>query len=263
MSADLIASEKPEILLHAAAMTNVDGCERDRAAALSGNFEATKNVTDAANRQKALLVFFGTDFVFDGVQTEPYKEEDAPHPINVYGQTKLLAERYVLCRAKRYLILRSSWLFGTHGNNFPKKVLKQAGAGKALRVVTDQVGNPTFTRDLAQAVVQILNLLSQGGKENQVYHITNEGAVSRYELARLILMKKGYSPNLLVPVPSESIHSPAARPKNSVLSTEKIKNSFGIRLRPWQEAVEAYLGEDPDLNPPRLSPEESSSNAQV
>ena len=120
---EFILDLKPEAILHAAAMTEVDLCETERRAALEENLETTRHVTDAANRLKALVIYFSTDFVFDGQKSGPYTEEDVPHPLSVYGQTKLLAEKYLRLRGRRYFILRTSWLFGAYGNNFPKKIL--------------------------------------------------------------------------------------------------------------------------------------------
>lgn len=243
---DLVEAGKPEVILHTAAMTEVDLCETDRSAALRDNFEATRYIAEAANRVGALLIYFGTDFVFDGKQSTPYREEDIPHPVSVYGETKFLAERFLGLRSKRFMILRSSWLFGKHGDNFPKKILKQTEEGRSLYVVNDQFGNPTFTWDLAGAVEEIIQILTQGdtGKENQIYHLTNKGTVSRYEFARAILKKRNLPLDHLTPISSKELHSPAARPPNSSLSTEKIKKHLGIQLRSWEEALEAFLQED-------------------
>jgi dTDP-4-dehydrorhamnose reductase len=144
------------------------------------------------------------------------------------------------------LILRPSWLFGKQGDNFPKKILRQAEAGKAFQVVSDQFGSPTFTWDLAGAVSEIIDILTSRGveKANQIYHLTNDGTVSRYEFARTILRKRNLRPELVSPISSDMILSGAARPRNSALSTEKIKSQLGIRLRSWEEALEAYLQED-------------------
>lgn len=243
---DLIEAEKPKIVLHAAAMTEVDLCETDRAAALRDNFEATRYVAEATNHVGALLIYFGTDFVFDGKQSTPYREEDIPHPISIYGETKFLAERFLCLQSKRFVIFRSSWLFGKHGDNFPKKILKQAEEGKPLHVVADQFGNPTFTWDLAGAVGEAIEILGQGaaGKENQVYHLTNEGTVSRYEFARAILRKRNLPLDRLSPISSKELRAAAARPQNSALLTEKIKKQFGIRFRSWEDALDAFLQED-------------------
>ena len=239
----LVRDLQPEAVLHAAAMTDVDQCESERVEALRGNFGMTRAVVDAANQAKALFIFFSTDYVFDGNQPSPYVETDTPHPINVYGETKFLAEKYILIRGKRFLILRASWTFGKYGNNFPKKVLKLAETGKPFSVVSDQYGNPTYTEDLAGAVAQILEGLPRVGKksENQIYHVANAGRVSRYEFARTALKKKGLPLNLVVPVTGEKVVRPAKRPENSVLSTDKLKEDFGIRLRGWEKALEAYL----------------------
>lgn len=255
VAADLIDREQPEIILHSAAMTDVDRCETHRREALLSNFEITRNITDAANRRGSFVIFFSTDFVFDGTKTSPYVEEDSPHPINCYGESKLLAEKYLLFKARRFLIIRSSWTFGKHRNNFPKKVLSRADTGKPFRVVADQVGNPTYTGDLADGVRKIVDLFSKEtpGLEKQIYHLTNEGIVSRYELARFILKKRNYPLNLVSPMSSEEIQTGARRPKNSSLSTEKIKSGLGVRLRSWQEALDAYLEEDSTLPKCNLS----------
>lgn len=246
---ELISAEKPEIVLHAAAMTDVDRCETNRREALQGNLEVTRNVTEAANQAGAFLIFFSTDFVFDGTKAGPYQEEDMPHPINVYGETKLLAERYVLLRSRHALILRTSWTFGKQGDNFPRKVLRQAEEGKTLQVVSDQSGNPTYTGDLAEAVGKIIeSVRKQQAQGTQIYHIANEGAVSRYEYARSILKKRNYPLDLILPLEGEKAHiRPARRPQNSALSTKKVKSHFGVQLRPWEEALEAYLEEDDTL----------------
>jgi len=247
---ETVRSVRPEIILHAAAMTDVDGCETNRVEALRGNFQVARCVADAANRVEALVIFFSTDFVFDGKKEGPYLETDVPHPISVYGESKLLAERYLMLRSKRFLILRTSWLFGNAGNNFPRKILKQAASGKPFSVISDQFGNPTFTGDLAEAVVKILRVLSEkpGQGLNEIYHVANEGVVSRFEFARTILRKKKGPADLVTPISSEAAPPrPAARPRNSALSTAKLKERYGITLRHWEEALGAFLEEDRKL----------------
>ncbi len=252
---NLTEKEKPDMILHAAAMTDVDGCETDRREALLCNFEATINVCEAANRIGALLIFFSTNFVFDGSKSGPYVEEDVPQPISVYGESKLLAERYLILKGKQFLILRSSWLFGKRGDNFPRKILRQAEAGRPLQVVSDQFGNPTYTADLAEATSRIVEMLagSRRSSGNQIYHVSNEGTVSRYDWAREILEKKHFPLSLLSPTTSDQLTRPALRPRNSALSNEKVKNRFGIHLRPWEEALEAYFREDSTLPNPGVS----------
>lgn len=243
---DLFRAERPQMVLHTAAMTDVERCEVERRAALAGNFEVTRNVTEAAGEIDAALIFFSTDFVFDGRKKTPYTEEDPPRPINVYGETKLQAERYLLLKGKRFLILRTSWVFGKWGNPFPRKVLKQAELGKPLPVVTDQIGNPTYTADLARAVGFLLERFEKRQETgwNQVYHAANQGVVSRYDFAAAVLRRKNYPLSLLVPTTSDKVPMNAARPKNSALAMEKIKKQFGVELRPWGEALDAYMQED-------------------
>lgn len=245
----IINKERPEVVFHAAAMTEVDLCETHQKDALACNFEATRHVVEGSNHANALLLFFSTDFVFDGTKSGPYEEKDPPRPLCVYGSTKFLAERYIGIRSKHFFVLRTSWLFGSRGNNFPKKILKQAETGSAIPVVSDQTGTPTYTKDLAEAASQIMErgLQKEGGPRNQIYHLTNQGATSRYEVARFILQKRNLPDNLLAPISHEKLTAPAKRPKNSSLSNEKIARDFGIRLRSWQDAMEAYLQEEATL----------------
>lgn len=248
---DLVASVRPEAVLHAAAMTDVDRCQTHRTEALRDNLDVTQNVTEASNRVNALLIFFSTDFVFDGKKSGPYGENDSPHPLSVYGESKWLAERYLFLKGKRFVILRTSWLFGRAGDNFPKKILRQAERGSPFPVISDQFGNPTFTGDLAEAVGKILKFLSEApaGLENQIYHVANEGVVSRFEFARAILKKRNFSPDWVKPVSTEAAPKrPAPRPQNSALSTEKLKMRFGVRLRPWEEALESFFQEEAKLS---------------
>ena len=242
----LFHAVRPEMVLHVAAMTNVDQCELERKDALRYNFEMTRLVADACNQTKALLIFFSTDYVFDGTKQGPYKETDVPHPLNIYGESKFLGERYLLIRGKRFLIFRAAWTYGKQGNSFPKKVLKQAEAGKPIPVLTDQIGSPTFTGDLAHAVSEVIDALPHAEKksENQIYHLANEGQASRYEFAQAVLKKKNYPADLVVPASDDQINRPAKRPQNSVFSTEKIKEHFGIKLRSWEAALDAYLQEE-------------------
>lgn len=236
---------KPEIILHAAAMTEVDECETHRREALQGNLETTRYVTEAANACGALVVLFSTDFVFDGTKKGPYLEEDVPRPISIYGETKLLAERYVMVRAKEFLILRTSWLFGKNGNNFPAKVLKRAEAGTPLKVVSDQIGNPTYSYDLAAGTAEILKKFRREPKEklNKIYHLANQGTVSRLDFAKAILKRRNYSPDLATAISSKELKLPAHRPGNSALSVEKMKKEFGVELREWEAGLEAFLAE--------------------
>ncbi len=242
----LVNSFQPEMILHSAAMTDVDHCETDRKAALRDNFEMTQHMTNLAKQFKAFLIFFSTDYVFDGERSEPYKETDMPRPLSIYGESKLLAERYVILRGKHFLILRTAWTFGKNGNNFPKKILQQAQAGKEVKVLSDQWGSPTFTGHLADGVVQILERLPKAGKacENQIYHIANQGKVSRFDFAKAIVKKWGYPESLVESTSGDGFVLRAMRPKNSVFSTEKLKVNFGIQMPGWEEGLAAYYNEE-------------------
>ncbi len=229
---------RPDVILHCAAWTDVDGCEDDPAKAYHVNSIGTRNVCLAAKEVGASLVYFSTDYVFDGVKNSPYQEYDPPAPLSVYGQTKLAGERIAaeLC-PKRYVI-RTSWLFGLFGRNFVDAILRQAEEGKTISVVADQIGSPTYAKDLVQAVLALLRLsYSAYG----TYHFSNSGACSWYDLAVAVIKKAGRR-GKVIPVTTEAMRRPAPRPAYSVLSHELLQ-SLGIVPRPWQEALIDYLEE--------------------
>lgn len=232
----------PKIVIHAAAMTDVDACEHNRQAAMKVNFEGTKNVVDGARHVKAIVIYISTDFVFSGRNPEPYKETRIPHPVNVYGESKLLGEFYVREQSSQYLILRTAWLFGPGGNNFITKILKQAGETKELRVVQDQRGSPTFTHDLAGAIRAVI----QGSENdravlNGIYHVANSGVASRYEVACEVLRQMGRSDIVISPIESAEVRMIAQRPQNSAFDTTRFEKAFGLTPRPWQEALAEYI----------------------
>lgn len=226
---------KPELVLHAAAMTDVDGCERDPRRAHEVNGLGTRWVAEACRATGAIMVYFSTDYVFDGHRQEPYAEEDPPHPINVYGRTKLEGEleaRSILDPDRLYIV-RTAWLYGPGANNFVEKVLRLAAQRESISMVTTEVGSPTYTEDLSRAVRRLVEQTQYG-----IYHLTNQGACSRYEWAAHILQLAGMVDYPLHPI--ERYERPAAAPPQVVLANTRAA-ALGIRLRPWRQSLADYM----------------------
>ena len=224
-----------DAVVHAAAMTNVDGCESEPDQAMRVNRDATRHVADLARERNATFVYVSTDYVFDGTKRSPYLEEDATAPINAYGRSKLEGERAAVASGARAVIVRTSWLFGPGGKNFVDTIASKLERGESLRVVDDQKGSPTYSRDLAHAIELLLRRGSVG-----TVHATNSGATTWYGLAREIARALG-SDAPIEPVTTEEFPRPAARPRYSVLSGARFRAWTGENLRPWEEAVGHYL----------------------
>ena len=224
-----------DAVVHAAAMTDVDRCESEPDRALAVNRDATRNVADLARERGALFVYVSTDYVFDGTKRSPYLEEDPVGPINAYGRSKLEGERAARESGARSLVVRTSWLFGAGGKNFVDTIASKLERGESLRVVDDQKGSPTYTRDLVHAI----ELLLRRGATGTV-HATNSGTTTWFGLAREIARVLG-SDASIAPVPTEEFPRPAPRPRYSVLSGARFRAWTGENLRPWEEAVGHYL----------------------
>jgi len=240
---NLFEREKPDLVFHTAAMTAVDDCESNREKAFKENVEVTQNVTDASNRVNALVVFFSTDYVYDGSKKGEYEETDPTHPLNYYGETKLAAEQYLQQNAKKFVIFRTSWLYGLNGKCFPRTILKKARETDRLKVVSDQVGRPTFTRDLAQALcgLIVVNPHALEKVSGEVFNLANEGTASWAEFAKTILELGGLSQVRVETITTGELQRPARRPLNSVLSLKKLELILGARLRPWKEALQDFI----------------------
>jgi len=234
-----ILSARPDVVIHAAAYTAVDKAEEERELCMAVNHEGTKNVALSCREIGAELIYISTDYVFDGKKKTPYIETDIPHPLNVYGKSKLLGEEVVRTLAPRHKICRTSWLIGVHGvgeMNFVEKILHAATAKKVLRVVDDQIGRPTFTFDFALLLERVMGLQEWG-----IFHLTNTGECSRYELAQCVLVMGGRSDVRIVPVSSTEYPAAARRPTNSLLNSNRLE-SLGIPpLRHWKEALRDYF----------------------
>lgn len=245
MALEVVEREKPDLIFHAAAMTDVDGCQKKRFQALQSNLEVTRNMVEAANRARSMLIFFSTDYVFDGMKKGEYEETDLPNPLSVYGESKYLAERYTQQRASRFVILRTSWLFGYYGKSFPRAILERAAVSKSFEVVADQIGRPTYTVDLAKALADLLikneRVFEQVNRE--IIHIANDGTTTWADYAVFLLKETHQEDVKVLPITTAQSKRLAPRPANSVLSLDKMRSVLGIHLRPWQDAVRDFLAE--------------------
>jgi len=227
---------RPEIVIHLAAYTDVDGCELDKEKAFAVNAEGTRHVALAASKCRARMVYLSTDYVFDGDKREPYSESDPPRPLNVYGDSKLKGEQYVQELVKDFLVIRTQWLYGPFGKNFVDSILRQAREKKALSIVNDQTGSPTYTVDLAKAISGLIQFGARG-----IFHVANSDPCTWYTFGQAILKLSGVNQVRVIPISSKELGRPAARPSYSVLNCQKLKKETGLIMRPWSEALEDYL----------------------
>ncbi len=234
---DKVRTRKPEVVIHAAAYTHVDDCEKNLEKAYLVNALGTRNVAVASQKVGARLVYISTDYIFDGRKGEPYLEFDPPNPLSVYGKSKLAGEWYVKNFLDKFYIVRTSWLYGLNGRNFVKTILELAENKPFLKVVNDQVGSPTYTLDLAQKIAELIESDYFG-----IYHITNQGYCSWFDFARKILELSGVDKKV-EPVKTEGFPRPAPRPKFSVLENFVLKNSGFSLLRSWEEALTDFIKE--------------------
>ena len=228
-----------DFVIHTAAYTDVDGCEENPDRAHMVNALGTRNIALICQKKNIPLVYVSTDFVFDGKKNHPYTELDEPHPLNVYGKSKLAGENYVRSFLERYFIVRTSWLYGRYGKNFVETILKLASQKRELRVVNDQVGSPTYTKDLAQETKKLLSGSSYG-----IYHITNSGSCSWYEFAEETLELAGLRRVKVKPITSKELNRPARRPQFSVLKSTSSGWGAEDTMRPWKEALREYIKRD-------------------
>ncbi len=241
---DVITKERPDVVIHSAAFTNVDACESQRELVFKVNADGTKWVAESTKEIGAQLFYISTDYVFDGLKKQPYNEEDLPNPKSIYGESKLAGEVNVKNSGANSTIIRTSWLFGWRGGNFFRTILKSMVWGERLRVVNDQVGAPTYTKDLADALFQIVHDFkgSATPKGTEIYHIANGGKTTFFDAARKLLDLAG-AYNGLESISSDELKRAAKRPPNSVFNMEKMKRKFNLIMRNWDEALTEYWTE--------------------
>ncbi len=232
----IIKEIKPDYLIHSAAYTDVDGSEHDPDKAYLVNGVGTRNITMACEEIKCPVIYISSDYVFDGTKQEPYNEWDTPNPINQYGLSKLLGEKFVTSLTNRFYIVRTSWLYGKNGKNFVDTISKLLLERDEIEVVDDQVGSPTYTYDLARKLKELI------GKGYGIYHATNSSQCSWYEFAAEIA-KLQSSNTIIKPTTSDKFKRPAKRPLFSVLNNNMLRLEGLYELRHWKEALKDYLSQ--------------------
>ena len=235
---EVICDSRPDWILLCAAYTDVDGCEINRDLAFAVNCDGAVNVAEAAREAGSRLMFLSTDYVFDGSRGSPYQTTDARKPTSVYGESKACAEERLLEILPEVCIVRTSWLFGHGGKCFPATILKLASTRPEISVVNDQRGSPTFTRDVASALVQLCR-----GSARGIVHVTNAGDCTWYEFATEIVRQSGMAA-VVKAVTTAEFPRPARRPAYSVLSADSL-HAYNLHMPEWQDALRRYLGNAP------------------
>lgn len=231
----LVESFGPDLLVNAAAYTNVDGAEDDMAQAFLSNETGARNIAELAAWHQVPVVYFSTDYVFDGTKGAPYAPDDPLAPLGVYGKSKAAGEHATIVANPRHFILRTAWLYGPGGNNFVEKVLRAAETRPELSVVDDEVGSPTHTYDLAEAALALAKTQHYG-----IYHAVNTGACNRFDFARAFLEMAGVDTPIR-PCKAADYPSKAARPAYSVLDNTTLAAATGQPMRPWRDALAHYM----------------------
>lgn len=230
---EIIKSINPDVIIHTAAYTNVDKAEEEQEQCYKVNVEGTKNMVEAAREVGSKFVYISTDYVFDGTKETPYETDDIPHPINTYGLSKRMGEIETLTYEPSFIV-RISWVFGQNGNNFVKKMLELAQTRKELRVISDQVGSPTYTVDVSKFISDVAETEKYG-----IYHATNKGYISWYEFAKAIFATNKVDV-LIHPIPSIEYPTKAERPHNSRLSSRSLTDNNFYELPTWEDALNRY-----------------------
>jgi dTDP-4-dehydrorhamnose reductase len=237
--------QKISWIINCSAYTAVDKAEDEPDLAYRINSEGVLNIARVVKIQKARLIHLSTDYVFDGSKKEAYTEEDPPNPVGVYGKSKLEGEKNIIKTIQKYYIIRIAWLYGRNGNNFVHTMLRLFSEKDEVRVVRDQWGSPTYTKDVATTIMKII---ANNTEKFGIYNFTNEDRINWYDFAIRIysLAKKKGLVNRevkITPITTEDYPTKAVRPKNSYLDKDKIKKAFGLQIRPWHEALEEFINE--------------------
>ena len=248
----IVEEIRPQVIVNAAAYTAVDKAEQDQATAQTINAQAPSILAEQAARNGALLVHYSTDYVFDGSKSQPYSEDDAPNPVNVYGHTKLEGERAIAAQGADWLVLRTSWVYSARGGNFPRTMLRLAQERDKLSVVNDQVGAPTSSRFIADATAQIVFRALAERKAGQftsgVFHLTSAGETSWHGLAEAVIggaRARGAPIRIqqIAGIPGSQYPTPARRPMNSRLDLARVQSRFGVTPPDWRTGIELLLDE--------------------
>lgn len=227
---------QPKIVINAAAYTDVDKAEEEKEKAIQVNGDGAGYLAQASAKIGALIVYFSTDYIFDGKKKDPYTEDDKPNPISAYGKSKLKGEEKTKKENDNYLIIRTEWLYGRYGKNFVKSIIDAASRGKELKVVSDQVGSPTCAVDLAAATLRLIKKKAKG-----IINFTSSGDTTWYDFAELILKKLKIDTVKVTPISSADLKRPAKRPANSRLALDKYKKTTGEKPPDYKDALNRYF----------------------
>jgi dTDP-4-dehydrorhamnose reductase len=248
--AAVIAQHRPNLVINLAAYTAVDRAESEPERAWAVNCDGAANIAAACREAAAPLIHLSTDYVFDGCKSGPYREEDGVNPINAYGRGKEAGERAVRAAIDRYVILRTSWIFGAYGSNFVKTVLRLGGERPVLQIVGDQYGCPTAAADIASALITIARRIDGGGTDWGIFHFAGMGRTTWYDFAEEIVQRaaafgawRGASQPRVEQITTNQYKTPARRPMNSELDCHKIASTLGISPPPWRSSLAAVLRE--------------------
>ncbi len=232
---DTISFYKPAIIINCAAYNLVDKAEEEFEIALATNAVGVRNLAAGSKKESSLLIHYSSDYIFDGRKEDFYLEDDTPNPINNYGRSKLAGERELVEETDNFLLFRTSWVFGEGIQNFLYKLAEWAKRDRRLKVVSDQISIPTYTED----IVKVTMLAIENGLRG-VYHLTNSGYASRYEVARYFIERLGMD-NLILPVSSDHFQTKATRPYFSVLSNRKVSTSLKINIPEWKDGIDKFV----------------------
>ncbi|WP_100404819.1 dTDP-4-dehydrorhamnose reductase [Bacillus solitudinis] len=226
---------RPNTLIHAAAFTAVDQCELEQKKAFEVNAIGSLNIARAARTNDARMFYISSDYVFDGKKDRPYEEADKPNPTSTYGMSKWLGEQLVQLTVPKSTIIRTSWVYGHGGKNFVNTMLRLAEQQIEVTVVSDQIGCPTYTSDLADIIIQLFD------KKAGIYHVSNSGSCSWYEFAKRVFKEAGYDPSMIRPISTEEFGAIAPRPAYSVFSHDKLVSNGSPLPRRWDEALIEFI----------------------
>ena len=256
-----ITTVRPDLIINPAAYTAVDKAESEPALARAINAEAPRVIAEEAAKIGASLIHFSTDYVYEGNKSTAYNESDAVNPLSVYGKTKLAGERAIQAVGLPHLILRTSWVYGTHGKNFLKTILRLSAERDQLKIVADQWGAPTSSDAIAEGVREVLKVWQmQDQTKSGIYHFTNTGSTSWFGFAKAILQSYESKVQALslpalkiksetvMPITTADYPTPAARPANSRLDNTKLQNAFGFTLPDWETSLQAVMKQIPNFD---------------
>lgn len=238
--APLFEQFQPNYFINCAAYTTVDKAETEKELALTINGTAVGEIARCCEKQHCQLISISTDYVFDGNGTAPYKTDTVANPVNYYGYSKLVGEQLALKNNPSSIIIRTSWVYSQHGNNFVKTMLRLMKEKSELKIVNDQIGCPTFAADLAKAIISMLHEIQSGNKHAGIYHYSNSGVISWFDFA-VAIKKLANLPTALYPITTAEFPTPAKRPAYSVMDTSKIIADFGIGIPHWEESLRQFF----------------------